>query len=211
MQFRENRQRRQNLVFSVIVSVLAALSLASVLVLSGIVHIPFFDKFSASEDVVEADEVPCLPEGAAPVTAEGIHVTVLNATGRPGLAGSIASALESEGAVVDATGNYDGQYYGTVKLMAGKSQVVNAYSLARLFDESTVRYAPSDPPTITIILGERFTDLPSSDEVTRILQSTDPFQPVPKCHPLPDSDGEAPAQTDPATEPAETAEETAGE
>ncbi|MDO5049162.1 MAG: LytR C-terminal domain-containing protein [Actinomycetaceae bacterium] len=188
MQFRENRQRRQNMVFSVTVSIMAAVSLAALLVLSGILPVPFFGDFSKADEVVEADQVPCFPEGSAPANPEGIHVTIMNATGRPGLAGTVASSLEAQGVVIDGTGNYDGQYYGTVKLTAGKSQVINAYSLARVFDESTVRYAPSDPATVSIILGERFVDLPSTEEVAHLLSGEVPLKQDSKCKPIPESE-----------------------
>ncbi|MGI6786444.1 MAG: LytR C-terminal domain-containing protein [Gleimia sp.] len=188
LQFREQRQRRQNMVFSVIVSILAAVSLASLLVMSGIIRVPFFSEFSAADEVVEADQVPCFPEGSQPTNPEGIHVSVLNATGRPGLAGTVASSLEAQGVVIDATGNYQGQYYGTVKLITGDTQVVNAYSLARVFAESTVRYSESDPESITLILGEGFNDLPSTDEITHLLSPEVPLEQDPKCKPLPQDD-----------------------
>ena len=63
--------------------------------------------------------------------------------------------------MIDATGNYQGQYYGTVKLITGDTQVVNAYSLARVFVDSTVRYSESDPESITLILGEVSTTFPA--------------------------------------------------
>lgn len=173
------------MVFSVIVSILAAVSLASLLVMSGIIRVPFFSEFSAADEVVEADQVPCFPEGSQPTNPEGIHVSVLNATGRPGLAGTVASSLEAQGVVIDATGNYQGQYYGTVKLITGDTQVVNAYTLARVFAESTVRYSTSDPDAITIVLGERFTDLPSTEEVAHLLSPEVPLTQDPKCKPLP--------------------------
>lgn len=210
LQFREARQRRQNLAFSVIVSIMAALSLLSLLVFTGILPAPFFNEFSEGKEEVRAGEVPCFPEGSKPASLDGIHATVLNATGRPGLAHSIAESLEAQGVTVDATGNYEGQFYGTVKLTAGRSQVVAAYTLARAFTDSTVRYAPSDPASVTIILGERFTDLPSSEEVAALLSNTEPLKQVENCKLIPAEDEtEQPGEEE--TSPSETGTEQATE
>ncbi|MDO5034834.1 MAG: LytR C-terminal domain-containing protein [Actinomycetaceae bacterium] len=178
-----------------IASLMVALSLLSILVFFQILPVPFLNDFSRPEDVVEADGVPCFPEGSTPSDPSTIHATVLNATGRPGLAGSIASALEAQGVVIDSTGNYQGQYYGSVKLTAGRSQVVNAYTLARVFQDSTVRYALSDANSVTIIIGERFSDLPSNEDVAHLLSSETPLKQAENCKVLPPIDEEeAPAE-----------------
>lgn len=191
---------------------MVAVSLVSVLVFIGAIPTPFLNDFSKGEEAVKAGEVPCLPEGEnTPASPESMHVSVLNATGRPNLAGPIASALESLGVNIDNVGNYSGQYYGAVRLDAGRSQVVNAYTLARVFVDSTVRYVPSDPNSVTIIIGENFTDLPSSEEVSELLLSEQPLVQSDKCKALPDAEdvpSQAPtdgsSEGDGATEPEAT-------
>ena len=210
LQFREARQRRQNLAFSVIAAIMVALSLLSILVFTGILPTPFFNDFSQGKEEARAGEVPCFPEGSEPASLDGIHATVLNATGRPGLANSIAQSLEEQGVTIDATGNYEGQFYGTVKLTAGRSQVVAAYTLARAFTDSTVRYAPSDPTSVTIILGERFTDLPSNEDVATLLSNTDPLKQAENCKAIPAEDGtEQPGEEE--SSPGETETEPASQ
>ncbi|MDO5722535.1 MAG: LytR C-terminal domain-containing protein [Actinomycetaceae bacterium] len=173
LRFRKARQRRQNIAFSVIALFLALSSLFSVLVLVGLIPVPFFAEFEASANYVESGEVPCVPEGAKAAPLDGIVVKVLNATGEPGLAGTVGEKLAAHGVTLEEPGNYAGQFYGTVRIRAGASQVVNAYTLERLFPDASVRYTQSDSQVITIVLGEHFSSMLSDEEITALIESGD--------------------------------------
>lgn len=169
--FLSQRQRRQNLVFSVLAVIMGVAALVSLLVLAGRVSIPFLSDFDQSEDYAKSGDVPCVPEGAQAVALDQITVKVLNATGQPGLAASIGDRLKAHGVTLEEPGNYSGQFYGTTQISAGSSQIVKAYTIARLFPEASVRYSESDSPYLTIILGDHFSDMVSDEEIKTLLES----------------------------------------
>lgn len=183
--FLSQRQRRQNLVFTVLAVVMGVAALASLLVLAGRVSIPFLSDFESSTDYAKSGEIPCLPQGATAAPLDAITVKVLNATGQPGLAGAIGDRLAAHGVKLEEPGNYVGQFYGTAQINAGTSQVVNGYTIARFFPESSVRYTESDSPFLTIILGDHFYDMLPEDELTALIESDNTALTAPtECHPV---------------------------
>lgn len=186
LRFRQARQRRQNLAFSIITIVMAVVALLAILVLSSMVKIPFLSDFEASKDYVESGEVPCLPAGATAAPLDGIVVKVLNATGEPGLAGEIGERLAAHGVSLEEPGNYAGQFYGGARINAGASQIVNAYTLQRFFPDSTVRYTQSDSPIITIVLGDHFGSMMSEEDMKKLIDSGNKSLAAPsECKPVP--------------------------
>ena len=186
LRFRQARQRRQNLAFSIITITMAVAGILSILVLSSLVKIPFFSEFEASEDHAESGDVPCLPKDAVAADLEGIVVKVLNATGSPGLAGTIGDRLAAHGVKLEEPGNYVGQFYGTVRINAGASQVVNAYTLQRFFPDSTVRFTQADSEIITIVLGDHFEAMMPEEDMAKLIESGNNTLTAPsECKPAP--------------------------
>lgn len=180
LRFRQARQRRQNLAFSIIAIIMAVAVLLSILVLSGLAKIPFLSEFEAAHDYAESGDVPCLPKDATAAPLDGIVVKVLNATGQPGLAGTIGERLAAHEVSIEEPGNYVGQFYGTVRINAGASQVVNAYTLQRFFPNSTVRFTQADSQIITIILGDHFEAMMPEEDMAKLIESGDQTLTAPK-------------------------------
>ena len=80
--YRRERQLKQNSIFSIVFSVMAGVSVLSLLVLTGILPIPFLNGFSAKVEYASAGDIPCPSEETQPLAASGIKVQVLNTTSR---------------------------------------------------------------------------------------------------------------------------------
>lgn len=184
-QFRQRRQRRQNFAFSLIVGFMAITSLLAMLVLSGLLTLPGASDFTESTIEAEAGDVVCPPENATPTSLEGVRVKVLNATGRPGLAGAIGERLAKYGAAPEEPANFVGQFYGTTRLSAGKGHIEEAYTIARLFPDSSVRYDEASTDLITIVIGEHFSEMPEEAETDEIMENQDPLVAPENCSDIP--------------------------
>lgn len=148
---------------------MAVTSLLAILVLSGLIQLPFGDDFTVSVEEAKTGEIVCPPEGSKPVDLEGVKIKVYNATGRPGLASTVGERLAAYGVTPEEPGNYAGQFYGTTRISASKSRVVQAYTIGRLFPESSVRYDEADTDLITIILGEHFSEMLPEAEAEKVM------------------------------------------
>lgn len=147
------------------------MSLFALLVLVKIIPVPFGNSFSQPEEFAVTGDVPCVPDDATAAGLEGIHVQILNATGRPGLAAAVGERLKAHGVTLDEPGNYSRQYYGAAMIIAGPTQVANAYSLARVFPDVTVNYNETAGDVITVVLGDHFGDMLTEEEIEPILSA----------------------------------------
>lgn len=160
-------------------------SLLAVLVLSGLLTLPGISDFTESTVEAETGDVVCPPENASPASLEGVRVKVLNATGRPGLAGTVGERLAKYGAAPEEPGNFVGQFYGTTRLSAGKGHIEEAYTIARLFPDSSVRYDEASTDLITIVIGEHFSEMLDESETDEIMEKQEPFEVPENCSVIP--------------------------
>lgn len=166
---------------------MAVTSLLAILVLSGLIRMPFGGDFTVSVEEAETGEIVCPPEGSKPVDLDGVKIKVYNATGRPGLAGTVGERLSTYGLAPEEPGNYAGQFYGTTRISASKSRIVQAYTISRLFPESSVRYDEADTDIVTIILGEHFSEMLPEVEAEKVMSAQDqPFVTPKNCKVAPE-------------------------
>lgn len=177
----ENRQRKQNLTFSITASVMAVLVILSLLVLMGVVKMPFSDKFSEAVHYAATGDVPCPSTGATPVAAEDITVQVLNATSQQGLATSVTKMLTTVGYAALDPGNSDTAYAGGVEIDVGRNAVDAGYTVARLFPDSRVILTDSTDSTVTVILGTFYDGVQSDEDAKKTAASTSPLQGLTGC------------------------------
>lgn len=177
----ENRQRKQNLTFSITASVMAVLVIISLLVLMGIVKMPFSDKFSAGVTYAATGDVPCPSTGATPVDAKQITVKVLNATNQQGLATTVTKMLTTVGYKAEDPGNATSEYAGAVEIDAGPNAVDRAYTVARLFPESRVILTDTTDTTVTVIIGTFYDGVQSDEEAKKTAAGTGALQGLTGC------------------------------
>lgn len=179
--YREERQRRQNTVFATIIAIMAALVVFSLLVLVGVLPMPF-SEFSHDKDFAETGDIPCPTENAKPVPPDQVRLQILNATDRPGLASEVADALKVAGYQTAVTGNYTVPFRGSVEIDTGSMGVDSAYTISRYFEEFRLRLTDEPTNTVTIIIGDAYGDTASKDAIKKIAAETDKqLEPVPNC------------------------------
>lgn len=177
------RQLRQNQVVTYIVCVMAGLVVLSLLILTGILKIPFLNSFSAKQKFAEAGDMPC-PAATAPVAAGTVKVQVLNTTSRSGIARDATDMLSNVGFQVADPGNSAPEYAGTVDIQAGASSVDAAYTVARFFPNARVTLTASTEPTVTVLLGANYDGALTPEDRQRVQENTDPLQVPSSCVPL---------------------------
>ena len=177
----ENRQRKQNLTFSITASVMAVLVILSLLVLMGIVKMPFSDKFSQAVHYASTGDVPCPSAGATPVPPDQVTVQVLNATNQQGLATTVTKMLTTVGYTALDPGNSDTEYAGAVEIDAGPKAVDAAYTVARLFPDARVVLSESTDSTVSVIVGTFYDGVQSDEDAKATAASTSPLQGLKGC------------------------------
>lgn len=186
--FLKQRQRRQNFVFAVTGAVLLALALLSLLVLTGLVPVPFANEFSKTTKHATAGTIPCPAEGALPVDPSTITVQVLNTTSRQGLAGEATNVLVTAGYSPLEAGNASPEYAGVVEIDAGPAAVNEAYTVARFFPKSKVVLTEATDKTVTVLLGTFYDSSVAADELARIAESREPLKAPAGCLALSEED-----------------------
>lgn len=142
---------------------------------------PFGDDFTVSVEEAKTGDIVCPLDGSKPVTLDGVKIKVYNATGRPGLAGTVGERLAAYGVAPEEPGNYAGQFYGTTRISASKTRITQAYTISQAFPESSVRFDEANTDIITIILGEHFSEMMSESDVDKAFMSTEPFAAPKNC------------------------------
>jgi hypothetical protein len=168
----EHRQRTQSLTFSITAMVMSLLVIVSLLVLMGIVKLPFGDEFSAGVDYAEVGDTPCPSSGSSIPDPSTVTVQVLNASSRQGVAGAATSMLQGAGFTTLDPGNADAAVISAVEIDAGPRAVDAAYAVARFFPDSRVTLTSSTDTTVTVVLGTFYEGALSTEEAQSAASDT---------------------------------------
>lgn len=183
---RRHLHERQAVVFGSLVATLAVVGLGSAAVYTGVLPAPFLSREFSSPPPDEAaaalPDAPCPPDGTLPTPYAAVQVTVLNASGRTGLAGQTATGLTARGFVVVTTGNYPAPLTETARIYFGESGLAAAYTLAGQLDAPVLVLDTRAEPTVDLVLGEGFTAL--VDPAAVVLDPAAPLVGVAGCVPL---------------------------
>lgn len=172
---RRRLQQRQTVVFGSLITTLLLVGLISLAMWTGVLPAPFSREFSRPAPEADAITVPCVPEGALPVTAAEITANVYNGTDKSGLAGDTAEKLVQLGVVVNQQANWPDTYEKSVEIRVGPNGVIAGYSLARYFPAAEVALdSTRTDETVDVVLGTAYTTLISADEAAAL----DPAAPL---------------------------------
>lgn len=177
----ENRQRRQNKVFAIVTIGMASALALGLLIISGVIGLPFGNEFSHKVTYARAGDIPCPTQDAKPSDPGDVQVQVLNGTTRSGIAGDATRILESIGYKVSPPENAQHEYPGAVEISTGPAGVDDAWTLARLFSKARVTLTEATDRRIYITLGSFYDDPLSADEALREAENTDPLEMPEKC------------------------------
>ncbi|MCS4484731.1 LytR C-terminal domain-containing protein [Gleimia sp. 6138-11-ORH1] len=183
--YRKRRQRRQGKVFNLIVAFMGITSLVAVLILVGFIKFPYYNTFNKVQRFAEPGSIVCIPKDTAVVPLEGVPIKVFNGTSRPGLADQVGSALQGVGLDFQEKANYSGTFFGGVRIVTNGKQLAQAYSVARLFENSHVVYDPNVVGPLHVIVGDAFSEMKSAEELKKLVaQENVILESYPKCLPL---------------------------
>lgn len=172
---RRRLQQRQTVVFGGLITALLLIGLIALAMWSGILPAPFSRDFSRPDPSATEATVPCVPDGATPVTFGEITANVYNGTDRAGLAGETAGQLVQLGVVVNQEANWPETYEESVEIRVGPLGITAGYSLARLFPAASVTLESTrTDEAVDVVLGTAYTAMISPDEVAAL----DPAQPL---------------------------------
>lgn len=180
-QYRRVRNRRKTIVFgSAILGLLGALAIGA-LGLTGFLALPFGDEFARTVKYAELGDTPCPTEGARPQSTAGVKLQILNTTSTPGLAGDVAAYFTELGYQIASTDNAP-LYRGGALIEAGPRGVDAAYTVARyLGDDVRIRLNQTEDKTVTVMLGEQFSGVPTTEETEQIQATTFALVPQSGC------------------------------
>ena len=188
----ENRQRKQNLTFSVVFSVMAVLVIIGLLSILGLLSLPLPSGFSQGDNYAKEGDIVCPTSGATPLDPTSVSVQVLNATSRAGLAGDASSMLQKAGFQTKSEGNATSQFAGAVEIDAGPLAVDAAYTVARYFPDARVTLTSSTDTTVTVILGGFYDGVLSDEDFAKASQDASPLTGPSTCRQLtPDAASDA--------------------
>ncbi|MDO5060007.1 MAG: LytR C-terminal domain-containing protein [Actinomycetaceae bacterium] len=183
--YRKRRQRRQGKVFNLIVAFMGITSLVAVLILVGLIKFPYYNTFNKVTNYAEPGNVVCIAKDTPAVPLNGVAIKVFNGTSRPGLADQVGTALKNLGLDFKEKANYNGTFFGSVRVISNAAQLPQAYSLARLFENADVVYDPNVNGILHVIVGDAFTEMKSEEELKALLaQENVVLESLPKCLPL---------------------------
>lgn len=164
----ENRQRKQNLTFSVVFSVMAVLVIIGLLSILGLVSLPLPSGFSEGNNYAKEGDVVCPTSGATPLDPASVSAQVLNATSRSGLAGEASAMLKKAGFQMKEEGNATSEFPGAVEIDTGPLAVDAAYTVARYFPDARVTLTSSTDSTVTVILGGFYDGVLSDEDFQKV-------------------------------------------
>lgn len=179
------RQRRQTAVFSITGLSLAVVALVGVLVLIGVIPVPFGNSFSESVKYAEEGDLVCPSVGAYPTPVEDVNVKVVNTTAHQGLATDATEMLISAGFTPQDPDNSTTEYGGKARIFAGISGVDDAYTVARYFPGAKVVLTAATDKAVTVELGSFYDSPIDAEEVAHISRSKDPLVRPEGCLPVP--------------------------
>lgn len=183
--YRKKMARRQAKVYGIAIISLTVVLAIALLGAVGIFSLPFSNDFSHKVVYADVGDTPCVPANARPQDADGMQLQVLNASSLPGVAGSVAEALGTQGYQAVLVDNANQPFRGNVQIEVAPSSVRHAYTVARYF-EGPVRIHISKLPdnTMTIILGEAFQGVPSAEKMQTVKEDRTRLQSLPECLPV---------------------------
>lgn len=181
----KRRQRLQGKIFNLLVAVMGISALVAALILTGIIKFPYYNSFNKVEHYAEKGTSVCIAKDTKSVSLVGVPVKVFNGTSRAGLADKVGQALAAAGLEFKEKANYTGVFYGSVRIVTDENHLVQAYSLARLFDDAGVIYDPDITDSLHVIVGDSFLEM-KDVEVLKVLakDTQESLEPLPKCLPL---------------------------
>lgn len=172
-------RERQAVVFGLLAAALVLTGVGSLLIYSGAVAAPFDRGFSSAEDDSPYKGVPqpCLPKDTLPVNPADIrNITVLNASGRAGLAKAVSKELINRGFTFATTGNISTtEDTGGVFIRFGEGGAAAAYTVGAQFESPRMLLdARADDPatdvnegaSLDIVVGSTFAKMRPADSVT---------------------------------------------
>lgn len=188
--YHKRRQRRQGEIFNLLVAVMGVSSIVAILILTGLIKFPYYNTFNKVEHYAEKGSVVCLAQDTKAVSLENVPVKVFNGTSRPGLADTVGKTLAAVGLDFKDKANYNGVFYGTVRIIADQAHQIQAYSLARLFDEANVVYNPDITDSLHVVIGDGFIEMRDIETLKKIAADTNETLESPaKCLPLRPNNG----------------------
>lgn len=160
---RASRQRRvritQLVVFSLLTIVLIGALVWAAANLLGEDPAPAGEPSDAGGAVAAAADGTVCPEPGAVPTAPGeVSVSVRNGTSRSGLAATTTKALAERGYATGEAGNTTAAS-GPVTIVHGPTGYLAAQSVAAQFEGATLSLDDREDASVTVLLGEGYTDL----------------------------------------------------
>ncbi|GAA1483622.1 LytR C-terminal domain-containing protein [Brachybacterium fresconis] len=120
-------------------------------------------------DGSEPSELTCPEPGTLPLDPAEVTVTVLNGTGRSGLAGQTSDQLGERGYTVGDPGNTD-RSSGPATIVYGPSGYVAAQSVLAQLPEATLSMDDRDDATVSLLLGKGFDGLAEESDAAAALE-----------------------------------------
>lgn len=159
--------QRQAVIFGGLGLLLALALVLSLAQFSGLLPSPFARDFTVPEEEETGNTTVavCPPADSVPVALKDLPVDVYNGTSRVGLAGATAKGLKELGLKVGQTGNFGAGYPGTALIRVNQSQIVQGYTISRLFPDSVVTLEERDTESIDVIVGDEYSQMAGADAV----------------------------------------------
>ena len=179
-------QHRQATIIGSILAVMIIAVAVSLLVSLGILPAPN-PGFSRPKSTATYVPQPCPPDGAKTVDVTTLTVNVYNGSESVGLATTVQQELQEAGLTVASASDWPGGIYnGEVQILSSKGSLTNAYSLAQVFPNSTVKIDESlsdDDATVSVVLGKEYLQNALNADEIKLLGSDKPITAPSDCVP----------------------------
>ena len=153
-------RRRQRLVFSIILLVLAAILVLAIMVFLG--HMDGTGKQSAKSQPNYGVAVPCAPAKATVMDFGQISVRVLNGTKYSGLATAIKETLVNRGfKVTDVGSTPSKEWLERTQIHFGAKGVIQAYTVNAQFSDAIMVMDDRKDALVDVMIGQSFENLNS--------------------------------------------------
>ena len=179
-------QHRQATVIGSILAFMVIAVAVSLLVSLG--SLPAYNPgFSQPKSTSTYAPPPCPPDGAKTVDVTTLTINVYNGSESVGLATTVQQELEEAGLTVASASDWPGGIYnGEVQILSSKGSLTNAYSLAQVFPNSTVKIDESlsdDDATVSVVLGKEYLQNALNADEIKLLGSDKPITAPSDCVP----------------------------
>lgn len=123
----------------------------------------------ATSATEEATGLTCPEPGAVPLPPTSVTVTVLNGTGRSGLAGDITAQLAERGFAVGDAGNTK-KASGAATVVYGPKGYLAAQSVQAQVPDAALQLDEREDETVDLLLGNGFSTLVKQKDATAALE-----------------------------------------